>query len=186
MILKDKVVIITGGSGLIGRECVKDARKKGAIVVNADIAVETDIVNGTYHLDMSDDDSIVDLVSMVYEKYGRIDGIANVAYPRTKDWGAFFEDIPMESWRKNVDMQLNTCFLLCQKVLVIMKMQGFGSIVNFGSIYGVVGNDFTIYEGYVYGRELKKLIVQKQRTTLATNGNALRLYLCCRRASGFG
>ena len=146
MILKDKVVIITGGSGLIGRECVKDARKKGAIVVNADIAVETDIVNGTYHLDMSDDDSIVDLVSMVYEKYGRIDGIANVAYPRTKDWGAFFEDIPMESWRKNVDMQLNTCFLLCQKVLVIMKMQGFGSIVNFGSIYGVVGNDFTIYE----------------------------------------
>lgn len=71
-----------------------------------------------------------------------------MAYPRTKDWGAFFEDIPMESWRKNVDMQLNTCFLLCQKVLVIMKMQGFGSIVNFGSIYGVVGNDFTIYEGY--------------------------------------
>lgn len=28
MILKDKVIIITGGSGLIGRECVKDARKK--------------------------------------------------------------------------------------------------------------------------------------------------------------
>jgi NAD(P)-dependent dehydrogenase (short-subunit alcohol dehydrogenase family) len=29
-----------------------------------------------------------------------------------------------------------------------MKQQESGSIVNFGSIYGVVGNDFTIYEGY--------------------------------------
>lgn len=29
-----------------------------------------------------------------------------------------------------------------------MKNQKMGSIVNFGSIYGVVGNDFTIYEGY--------------------------------------
>lgn len=148
MILRDKVIIITGGSGLIGRECVKDAQKKGAIVINADIAVETDIAHGTYHLDMSDDNSIETLVSMVYEKYGRIDGVANIAYPRTEDWGAFFEDIPVESWRKNVDMQLNSCFLLCQKVLAVMKKQGFGSMVNFGSIYGVVGNDFTIYEGY--------------------------------------
>lgn len=148
MILKDKVIIITGGSGLIGHECVSDAQKKGAVVINADIAVETNLDEGTYHLDMSDDDSIISLVDMVYEKYGHIDGVANVAYPRTKDWGAFFEDIPMESWRKNVDMQLNACFLLCQKVLSIMKEQKSGSIVNFGSIYGVVGNDFTIYEDY--------------------------------------
>lgn len=148
MILKDKVIIVTGGSGLIGREVVKDVQKKGAIVINADIAVDTDLDRGTYHLDMSNDDSVINLVSMVYKKYGRIDGVVNVAYPRTKDWGAFFEDIQLESWRKNVDLQLNSCFLLCQKTLAIMKKQGSGSIVNFGSIYGVVGNDFTIYEGY--------------------------------------
>ena len=45
-------------------------------------------------------------------------------------------------------MQLNSCFILCQHVLQIMKEQGYGSVVNIGSIYGVVGNDFTIYEGY--------------------------------------
>lgn len=148
MTLKDKVIIVTGGSGLIGRECVKDACMKGAIVINADIMEETDLDNGTYKLDMSSDESILNLVDSVYKKYGRIDGVANVAYPRTKDWGAFFENIELDSWRKNVDMQLNSCFLLCQKVLEIMKEQGYGSIVNFGSIYGVVGNDFTIYEGY--------------------------------------
>ena len=50
--------------------------------------------------------------------------------------------------RQNVDWQLNSCFYICQKVLEVMKNQKMGSIVNFGSIYGVVGNDFTIYEGY--------------------------------------
>ncbi|KKX51738.1 hypothetical protein L950_0203785 [Sphingobacterium sp. IITKGP-BTPF85] len=45
-------------------------------------------------------------------------------------------------------MQLNAVFLLSQHILNIMKIQKSGSIVNIGSIYGVVGNDFTIYEGY--------------------------------------
>ena len=148
MTLKDKVIIITGGSGLIGRECVKDAQKKGAIVINADINVETDINAGTYKLDMNNEQSIRDLISAIMAVYGRIDGLANIAYPRTKDWGAFFENIPLESWRTNVDWQLNSCFLLCQLTLEIMKEQKYGSIVNFGSIYGVVGNDFTIYEDY--------------------------------------
>ena len=43
---------------------------------------------------------------------------------------------------------MNAVFYICQKVLAIMKDQQFGSIVNVASIYGVVGNDFTIYEEY--------------------------------------
>lgn len=148
MILKDKVIIVTGGSGLIGREVVKDALKKGAIVVNADIDVETDIKAGYYKLDLTQEASIRAMVNAVVSEYGRIDGLANLAYPRTKDWGEFFENIKLESWKQNVDWQLNSCFLICQLVLEVMKKQESGSIVNFGSIYGVVGNDFTIYEEY--------------------------------------
>lgn len=146
--LKDKVIIVTGGCGLIGREIVSDIRRKGGIVINADLNVETDIQQGLYHLDISDDASIKNMVLSVFKSYGRIDGLVNSAYPRTKDWGTFFEDIPIESWRKNVDWQMNSCFFLCQKTLEIMKCQRTGSIVNIASIYGVVGNDFTIYEGY--------------------------------------
>lgn len=148
MILKDKVIIVIGGSGLIGREIVKDIRKKGGICINADISVENDIDNGEYKLDMTDYAEIEKFILLVKQKFGRIDGVANSGYPRTKDWGEFFENVTIESWQKNVDMQLNTCFFICQKVLDIMKEQGYGSIVNIGSIYGVVGNDFTIYEGY--------------------------------------
>lgn len=148
MILKDKVVLVTGGSGLIGRKIVADINKKGGICINGDISVETDLDNGTYHLDMTCDESMLDFIQSAIDKFGRIDGFVNSGYPRTKDWGAFFEDIPADSWRKNVDMQMNSCFIMCQAVTKQMVKQGKGSIVNIASIYGVVGNDFTIYEGY--------------------------------------
>lgn len=148
MMLKDKVVIITGGSGLIGREILTDIVRKGGIAINADISVETDLNENTYHLDISDDSSITNMVSIVREKYGRVDGLVNSAYPRTKDWGTFFENIDPASWRKNIDIQMNSCFVICQAVLAVMKQQGYGSIVNIASIYGVVGNDFTLYEEY--------------------------------------
>lgn len=146
--LKDKVIIIIGGGGLIGRELVKNARKNGAIVIDTDIVYNTDWDKGTYKLDVTSSNEVDKLIEEVCNRYGRIDGLVNSGYPRTKDWGEFFEKIPLESWRKNVDMQLNSCFYVCQRVLEVMKVQGYGSVVNFGSIYGVVGNDFTIYEGY--------------------------------------
>lgn len=148
MILKDKVIIVTGGSGLIGREIVADITRKGGIAINADINVESEIEKGLLHLDLSDDQSIKDMVDLVSTHYGHIDGLVNSAYPRTKDWGAFFEDVKPDSWRKNVDYQMNSVFVVCQAVLKVMERQRKGSIVNIASIYGVVGNDFTLYEGY--------------------------------------
>lgn len=146
--LKDKVIIVTGGSGLIGREIVKDITSKGGIVINADINVETNLMEGTAYVDISDEKSIQQIVDSVSQKWGRIDGLVNCAYPRTKDWGAFFEDIQLDSWNKNIDLQLNSCFVFCQRVLKIMARQGYGAIVNIASIYGIVGNDFTLYEEY--------------------------------------
>lgn len=148
MNLEEKVIIVTGGSGLIGRCIIADLKKKGAITVNAEISVETDFELGEVYCDITSSESINSMINTVINKYGKIDGLVNNAYPRTKDWGAKFEDIQLESWRKNVDMQLNSVFLLCQKVLDQMMKQRSGSVVNIGSIYGVVGNDFTIYEGY--------------------------------------
>ena len=146
--LKDKIIIIIGGGGLIGREIVKNIRGNGAIAIDTDIIYETDWDKGLYQLDVTFSEAVDTLIQEVLTRYGRIDGLVNSGYPRTQDWGTFFENIPLESWRKNVDMQLNSCFYVCQQVLEVMKKQGFGSVVNFGSIYGVVGNDFTIYEGY--------------------------------------
>ena len=148
MILENKVIIVTGGSGLIGKELVADIKRKGGIAINADIGVETDFEVGTVYMDISNDSSIQEGLDLIITEYGRIDGLVNSAYPRTKDWGTKFEEIDPVSWRKNVDLQLNSYFVCCQKVLKVMAIQNYGSIVNIASIYGVVGNDFTLYEEY--------------------------------------
>lgn len=149
MRLQNKIIIVTGGCGLIGREIVKRCHQDGATVVNVDIDRPNrwgELPDVVY--DITNPEQIDDLIGMVVSKYGRIDGLVNSAYPRTNDWGTKFEDINYQSWQKNVDMQMNTVFYICQKVLDVMKNQQSGSIVNVASIYGVVGNDFTLYESY--------------------------------------
>lgn len=149
MDLLNRVVIVSGGSGLIGRAIVSDIKSRGGIAINADIAVETDLEKDmTVKCDVTLDDSIQNTINLVYSYFGRIDGLVNSAYPRTPDRRSRFEEMSPDSWRKNVDWQMNSYFVFCQKTLVKMKEQGYGSIVNIGSIYGVVGNDFTLYEAY--------------------------------------
>lgn len=144
--IKNKVIVVTGGNGLLGKKMVTTLRNQGAIVIAADIFFhdknENDIV-----MDITDEHSVSNGITAIINKHNQIDGWVNNAYPRTQDWGTKFEQIPLESWRKNVDMHLNGYFLCCQIVLEQMKKQGFGSLVNMSSIYGLVGPDFTLYEG---------------------------------------
>lgn len=146
--LKDKVIILTGAGGLIGRESLKHLVKNRAKVIAVDVNSYESEAELFLTNDITNPIEIDNLLKTVIDKFGRIDGLVNLAYPRTKDWGTKFEDIPYDSWAKNVDMQLNAVFYICQKVIDIMKKQNFGSIVNIASIYGVVGNDFTLYEEY--------------------------------------
>ncbi|MBS1488884.1 MAG: SDR family oxidoreductase [Bacteroidetes bacterium] len=144
--LQEKVIVVTGGNGLLGSEMVRRMQAAGATVLSADIQADTH-QEGQIRLDITDENSVNDAISQVLSKYGKIDGWVNNAYPRTADWGAKFEQIKFESWRKNVDMHLNGYFLCCQRVLEQMKQAGKGSLVNMASIYGIVGPDFLIYEG---------------------------------------
>lgn len=142
MKVKDKIIIVTGGSGLIGREIVSHLKSNGATVINVDVNEDAQTVK----CDISNTKDVVELLTQVMKKYGRIDGLVNSAYPRTADWGNKFEDIRFDSWKQNVDLQMNSVFFICQQVLKIMQQQKSGSIVNIASIYGVVGNDFSVYE----------------------------------------
>ncbi len=146
--LKDKVIILTGAGGLIGRESLQHLVKNGAKVVAVDVKSFDCEAALFLTNDVTKTPEINQLLTTVLENFGRIDGLVNLAYPRTADWGTKFEDIPYDSWAKNVDMQLNSVFYICQKTIEIMKKQNSGSIVNIASIYGVVGNDFTLYEDH--------------------------------------
>ena len=141
-----KVVIVTGGKGLLGKEIISHLNSKGNIAINADINVKDDLDRNEINCNITDVNSVTNMISKVVIKYGKIDGFVNNAYPRTKDWGNHFEDIEIASWNLNIDMQLNSIFITSKFILEVMKKQGYGSIVNIASIYGVVGPDFNIYE----------------------------------------
>jgi NAD(P)-dependent dehydrogenase (short-subunit alcohol dehydrogenase family) len=144
--LKDKVIIVTGGSGLLGDEFIKHLNENGAITINADISFPNNFNENQIYCDITDTNSTDNLIEKVLNKYGRIDGVVNNAYPRTDDWGTPFEDVTEESWKKNIDMQLNSYIFFSRKVIKQMILQKNGSIVNIASIYGLVGPDFTVYE----------------------------------------
>jgi NAD(P)-dependent dehydrogenase (short-subunit alcohol dehydrogenase family) len=144
--LKDKIIIVTGGNGLLGSEIILQLKKQGALVINLEINIKTNDELTEVECDITNPKSIIDSIELIKKKYSKIDGLVNNAYPRTIDWGNKFEDIQIESWKSNVDMQMNSIFYLSQRVLEIMQLQKFGSIVNMASIYGVVGPDFSLYE----------------------------------------
>ena len=145
--LKEKIIVVTGGSGQLGTAMVNDLRVKGATAINFEINQSDDLIQGVIQCDVTSEVSVKRALDLILEKYGRIDGWVNNAYPRTADWGNKFEEISVESWQKNVDFQLNSVFICAQKVLEIMKNQKIGSMVNIASIYGILGPDFSVYKG---------------------------------------
>jgi NAD(P)-dependent dehydrogenase (short-subunit alcohol dehydrogenase family) len=144
--LENKIIIVTGGSGLLGKAIIEHIKQSYGTPINFDLTNNCDC--DFLKVDITNQEEIETGVKTIVEKFGKIDGLVNNAYPRTQDWGIPFEDDHnLTSWRKNVDLQLNSYVASCQEIIKVMKVQQFGSIVNIASIYGVVGNDFTVYEG---------------------------------------
>jgi NAD(P)-dependent dehydrogenase (short-subunit alcohol dehydrogenase family) len=150
---KDKVALVTGGLGLIGKEIVRGLNDFGASVCVADIderqmkGLENLAAVNFQCFDITSEDSIHQTLQAVIKQFKKIDILVNCAYPRTGDWGARCEDVTFDSWKMNMNSHLGGYFLCCQKVAEQMKLQQRGSIINFASIYGVVAPDFSIYEG---------------------------------------
>ena len=143
--LKEKIIVVTGGSGLLGKEFLRQIKSEGGVGINLDINHETNLEKLNIHCDVTDNNSIKNSIDIIIKKFGRIDGLVNNAYPRTKDWNRKFEEISIDSWKKNIDYQLNSHFLLTQLVSKNMIANKNGSIINIASIYGLVGPDFNLY-----------------------------------------
>lgn len=145
--LKNKIILVTGGNGLIGKSIIEEISHNGGVALNLDINIQNNESKSEFFCDVTDSLSVKSVISEILNIYGRIDGLVNNAYPRTKDWGTDFENIELDSLKKNIDYQLTSSIYMCQQVVIQMKKSGGGSIVNIGSIYGVVGNDFSLYKG---------------------------------------
>jgi NAD(P)-dependent dehydrogenase (short-subunit alcohol dehydrogenase family) len=149
--LKDKVIIVTGGSGLIGKGLVKAIAKSCGIVIVADIInnFKSPIDERIKFIktDINSKDTIIKMIEKIVKKYSKIDGLINCAYPKNKNYGRKFEGVTYEDFCENVSIHIGGYFLITQQVSKVMIKQNYGNIINFGSIYGFVAPRFEIYEG---------------------------------------
>ncbi len=151
-----KVVVITGASGILGKKVCQAFLEYGGKVVACDIdklffnrAFSKEIKTGQIyfqHLDIAVPASVEFGIKAILKKYKKIDVWANLAYPRTQDWGNPIDKVTSQSWNKNVQMHLGGYFWTSKIVLKEMKKRRKGCLINFASIYGVVGPTFSIYQ----------------------------------------
>ena len=158
--LKDKVVIVTGGAGLIGQEFIKAVVENNGFAVIADInkeqgenckkyqqeVLKTDRIVFT-ELDINSSSSINKMIEKITTRYGKIDALINNAYPRNKNYGKHFFDVEYEDFCENINLNLGGYFLASQQLALYFIKQGYGNIINISSIYGVIPPKFEVYEG---------------------------------------
>jgi len=148
--LEDKVAIITGGAGGIGRSSAAAMAELGADIALADIKLDVAQENADYiaekfgvktmalTCDVVDPDSVQNMIDQVVAKLGGIDVVfANAGITIADDTC----DIPFESWQKLMDINLTGVFLVDQKAAQWMRAnKRKGSIINTASMSGHIIN----------------------------------------------
>lgn len=156
-----KTAIVTGGLGQLGRQFCRALVERGANVVCIDKKIDDARARAAFgphtdpmqflESDVTSRRSLEDALARIVDRFGAPEVLVNNAGldsppgAPAADTGPF-EDYPEESWDKVIDVNLKGVFLCCQVFGGAMAKAGRGSIVNIGSIYGIVSPDQRIYE----------------------------------------
>ena len=156
--LKGRVAVVTGGSGLFGRQIAEALAEAGARTImasrnleklraQADFFRQNGLEVDVLQYDQSSEESIKQLLKQVLDLAGKVDVLVNNSVLRTmKDWAD-----PAANFAKSMEVNATGMFVMTRVFGDHMATQGRGSIINVGSIQGVVGPDFTLYEGLNWG-----------------------------------
>jgi NAD(P)-dependent dehydrogenase (short-subunit alcohol dehydrogenase family) len=163
--LTGKVVVVTGGTGLLGSAYCQGLAEHGAQIVMADLAaadpvakaaaIQTPKGPGAWGMacDVGVEADVVALFQAVMTKFGRVDAVLNNAAATGEHLmrqGAVFtsfEESTLAVWEQAIRVNLTGVYLVAREGGKAMLQNGGGSLVNVSSTYGVVGPDHRIYEG---------------------------------------
>jgi len=127
--LDGKVALVTGGAQGIGRAIADGLAAEGAQIVIADLNPPEDGIRA----DVSDEQDVERMAQETLERCGRIDILVNNAGLYATLPMRPFEEIPLEEWRRVMDVNVASMFLTCRAVVPVMRGQGGGKIVNISS-----------------------------------------------------
>jgi len=135
--LEGKVALVTGGAGAIGAAVVHALAVAGATVVSADkVAPSVQGAQAGVHaaaLEVTARAEVARLVAGIVEHHGALDVLVNAAGVVSFGSAATLEEA---EWDRVLDINLKGVFLACQAAIGPMRANGFGRIVNIGSVVG--------------------------------------------------
>lgn len=161
--VQDKVVVVTGGLGQLGRQFAFALLERGAKVAVFDAAANEDRITKLFNdrrhdlnlrffrVDVTRRDSIEAALRELTSAWGAPQGLINNAAldspPNAPaEENGPFETYPESSWDKIMDVNAKGVMLCCQVIGGAMAEAGRGSIVNISSIYGLISPNQNIYE----------------------------------------
>ena len=144
MILKDKKILITGATGGIGYSLVKKFNELDAKI----------IASGTNEEKLSNllkEFPKIDVVKFKLEEHGKIEGFIDQTFKKLdgidvliNNAGITLDNLSIrltdEDWKKVLDINLTSSFLMCKHVIKKMLKKKYGKIINITSIVGHTGN----------------------------------------------
>ena len=149
--LKGKNIILFGGSGILGKEFVKTLVEHNANVISCDIIDVQDefIIDSVDYqtLDASNEEDLLSFKDMIIEKYKHIDVIINSVTAKYDDFYLPFDQTSTKGWEIGLKGNLTLPYMISKAFINHLCKQKSGSIINISSVYGLVGNDQSIYEG---------------------------------------
>jgi NAD(P)-dependent dehydrogenase (short-subunit alcohol dehydrogenase family) len=153
--LQGKVALLTGGAGLYGRQILSALAEAGASTYVAARHLEPLEELAAAHrrqgldvhalqYDQGDEDSVLALRDALLKAAGRVDILVNNAVLRPMKKG--YRDAA-STFAESMQVNATGLFVITRALGDVMAEQGGGSIVNIGSIQGMIGPDPTIYRG---------------------------------------
>lgn len=156
--LKDKLVLLTGAAGLFGRGLATALAEAGATLIiasrNADklrIVADEETARGhrvyAESFDQGDEASVLALKSRIEERFGVLDGLVNNSVLRPMKGASG----TVAQWEESMRVNATGIMLMHRVFGSAMADAGRGSIVNIGSIQGMIGPSYELYEGTAMG-----------------------------------
>lgn len=159
--LKNKVVIVTGALGLLGKNHCEALSDAGANVVVADLderkcqqfANELSTSSIGCYLDVTNKESINRCLELILRKFNKIDVLINnaaindmVEKPKNILGDSKFENYSLKNWNKSIEVNLTGTFLCSQIFGSSMLRFNRGNIINTASTYGIVAPNQNLYK----------------------------------------
>lgn len=177
--LDNKIIVITGATGLLGRKHAEAVACYGGTPILLDLSQQTvddlaEDINEKYRvnsvgfeIDITDEESIKENTKILINKFGKIDGLVNNAAnnPKVEDSKEVnfsrLENFPLDIWKQDIDVGLTGTFL-CSKhygYQISNNVKG-GVIINISSDLGLIAPDQRLYKmhGIQYDKQNVKPI----------------------------